>query len=250
MWDFLSTALRDPVSALLVSAERSLAAEFPQQVQARTVLSAIGSGERTFTNIAQAAGGIAGASLQRALDILMDKRVVAAELPISTRPSKDRRYRVADPYLRFWLKFLDPAMEEIERGRGDLTLARIRESWTSWRGRAIEPLVREALARLLPDENLPAAPAIGGYWTRSNDVEIDIVGADRAPIAKQLLFVGSVKWLENSPFDRHDLAALHRHRAALTFDPIPVLAVSRNGIDCEGLDAAYGPAELLAAWST
>ena len=249
MWDFLSAALNDPVSALLVSAERSLAAEFPLQVQARTVLSAIGSGERTFTNIAHAAGGIGATPLQRSLAILTDKGVIAAELPLSTRPSKDSRYRVADPYLRFWLKLLGPAMEEIERGRGDLTLRRIRENWTSWRGRAVEPLIREALARLLPDANLPAAPAIGAYWTRTNDVEIDIVGADRAPIAKELLFVGSVKWLENSPFDRHDLAALHRHRAALTPEPVPVVAISRSGIDCKGLDAEYGPAELIAAWS-
>ncbi|MFR9751089.1 hypothetical protein ACL02S_08635 [Nocardia sp. 004] len=72
---------------------------------------------------------------------------------------------------------------------------------------------------------------------------------DRAPIARELLFVGSVKWLENSPFDRHDLVALHRHCAALTPDPVPVLAVSRSGADCAGLDAVYGPAELLEAWS-
>jgi len=231
-----------------VSAERSLAAEFPQQAQARTVLSAIGSGERTFSNIARAAGGISATPLQRALRLLAEKRVIAAELPLSTRPSKDRRYRVADPYLRFWLKLLGPAMPEIERGRGDLTLRRIRGSWTSWRGRTVEPLVREALARLLPAADLPAAPAIGGYWTRTNDVEIDIVGADRAPIAKELLFVGSIKWLENSPFDQHDLASLQRHRAALTPEPVPLVAVSRSGIACTGLDAAYGPADLLAAW--
>jgi AAA+ ATPase superfamily predicted ATPase len=250
MWDFLSAALSDPLSALLVSAERSLAAEFPLQVQARAVLSAIGSGERTFTNIARAAGGIGATPLHRSLAILTDKRVIAAELPLSTRPSKDSRYRVADPYLRLWLKLLGPAMGEIERGRGDLTLRRIRENWTSWRGRTVEPLIRESLARLLPDEKLPAAPAIGAYWTRTNDIEIDIVGADRAPIAKELLFVGSVKWLESSPFDNHDLAALYRHRAALTLDPVPVVAISRSGTNCTGLAAAYGPSELLAAWSS
>jgi AAA+ ATPase superfamily predicted ATPase len=249
IWDFLGEALADPVSALLVSAERSLAAEFPPTVQARAVLSAIGSGERTFSNIARAAGGIGATPLQRALNLLTEKRVVAAELPVSLKPSKDRRYRVADPYLRFWLKSLGPSMGEIERGRGDLTLERIRQNWTSWRGRAVEPLIRESLIRLLPDAHLPAAPAVGGYWTRTNDVEIDLVGADRAPIAKELLFVGSVKWLENSPFDRHDLAALHRHRAALTADPVPVAAVSRSGIDCKGLDTVYSPADLLAAWS-
>ncbi|MET7354370.1 hypothetical protein ABZT42_41980 [Streptomyces mirabilis] len=72
--------------------------------------------------------------------------------------------------------------------------------------------------------------------------------ADHAPIAKKLFFVGSMKWLEQSPFDRHDLAALHRHRAALTDEPVPVVAVSRGGVDCSGLDAVYGPGDLLTAW--
>lgn len=246
--DFLADALGNPVSPLLVSAERSLAAEFPQQAQAGAVLSAIGSGERTFGNIAKAAGGIGATPLQRALSLLVHKRVVAAELPLSTRPSRDRRYRVEDPYLRFWLHFVQPHMAEIERGRGDLTLERIRQGWTAWRGRAVEPLVREALARLLPDGAVPAAPAVGGYWTRTNDVEIDIVGADRAPVARRLLFVGSIKWLERSAFDRHDMAALLRRRAALTDEPIPTVAASRSGFACEGLDGAYGPDDLLRAW--
>ncbi len=67
---------------------------------------------------------------------------------------------------------------------------------------------------------------IGGYWTRSNDVEIDLVGADRQPVAKELLFLGSVKWLENSTFDSHDRAALQKHRAAITDEPVPLVAVS------------------------
>jgi AAA+ ATPase superfamily predicted ATPase len=250
MWEFLDAALDNPISALLVSAERSLAAEFPPQAMGREVLRAIGTGERTFTNIARAAGGIAHSTLTRAADLLIDKHVVAAELPLSLHPSKERRYRVADPYLRFWLAFLDPHMAEIERMRGDLTLARIRERWTSWRGRAVEPMIREALARILPDGASPAAPVVGGYWTRSNDVEIDLVGADREPVAKQLLFLGSIKWLETSPFDAHDLAALQKHRAALTDDPIPLVAVSRSGVNCSGLQATYGPEDLLGAWRT
>jgi hypothetical protein len=36
-----------------------MAAEFPQAAQPRRVLAIIGSGERTFGNIANAAGGIA-----------------------------------------------------------------------------------------------------------------------------------------------------------------------------------------------
>ncbi len=47
---------------------------------------------------------------------------------------------------------------------------------------------------------------MGGYWTRSNDPEIDLVGVDRSPIAKKVTMTGSIKWLENKPFDARDLA--------------------------------------------
>ena len=249
MWEFLTDSLNNPTSPLLVSAERSLAAEFPSHIQANTVLAAIGSGERTFGNIARASGDLAATPLNRSLATLIDKRIVAAELPLSTRSSKERRYQITDPYLRFWLQFLGNAMPEIERGRVDLILDRIRRSWTAWRGRAIEPLLREALARRLPDDSLPSAPAIGSYWTRTNNIEIDIGGADRAPIAKKLLFVGSIKWLERSTFDDHDLAALLRHRALLTDELILVVAISRAGTSCAGLDASYGPDELIESWA-
>ncbi|WP_407676793.1 ATP-binding protein [Phytohabitans aurantiacus] len=248
LWTFLQAELANPVSALLVSAERSLAAEFPDSANAREVLAAIGSGERTFTNIARAAGGIAHTSLTRSTDVLMAKRMVASELPVWTRPSKERRYRVTDPYLRFWLRFIGPYLPEIERLRGDVTLRRIRDGWTAWRGRAIEPLLRESFARLLPDGSLPAAQVVGAYWNRSSTIEIDIVGADREPVAKEVYFLGSIKWLERSPFDSHDLAALQKHRAALTDEPVPLVAVSRSGVTATSVDAVYGPDKLLTAW--
>ncbi|GAA3854453.1 hypothetical protein GCM10022227_09910 [Streptomyces sedi] len=51
-----------------------------------------------------------------------------------------------------------------------------------------------------------------------------------------------------SPLDAHDLAAPHKHRAALTDEPIPLVAASRNGTACSGLQAVFGPDELLRAW--
>ncbi|MFE1593277.1 ATP-binding protein [Nocardia sp. NPDC058705] len=248
VWAFLNRELADPVSPLIVSAQLSLAAEFPDHTLARQVLSAIGSGERTFTNIARAAGGLAGTSLTRALNLLVDKGIVAGELPIGLTPSKERRYRITDSYLRFWLTFLGPYLSELDRLRSDLTVDRIRRGWTSWRGRAVEPLIRDSLARLLPAEGIPAAPAIGGYWTRTNDVEIDIVGADREPVAKELTFLGSIKWLENSPFDIHDLTELQNHRFRLTDAHIPLIAVSRSGVSTDHLAASFSPADLIAAW--
>ncbi|MFG1910934.1 ATP-binding protein [Kribbella sp. NPDC048928] len=247
--EYLEQALRRPTSALLVSGERALAAEFPTEAQARLVLSTIGHGERTFTSIARASGDLNPGAAKRALGILTARRIVAAELPLSARPSRETRYRIDDPYLRFWLSFVGPGIPMIERGRGDRVLETIRTNWTTWRGRAIEPVVREALRRLT-DESLPAGTdAVGGYWTRTNDPEIDIVGADRAPIAKQITVVGSIKWLENKPFDQRDLARLIRHRSQLpgADDVTPLLAVSRHG--CTARDVVHiSPDVLISAW--
>jgi uncharacterized protein len=250
LWEYLEAAVKRPTSALIVSGERALAAEFPTEAQARTVLSAIGHGERTFSLIGRAAGGLNPGALSRSLDILASKRLVEARLPLSTQPSKETRYYVADPHLRFWLSFIGPNMPTIERGRGDQVLAAIKEKWDSWRGRAIEPIVRQSLL-CLPAGALPTeTDAVGGYWTRSNDPEIDLVGADRAPIAKKITMVGSIKWLENKPFDGRDLARLIVHRSQLpgADDRTPLLAVSRTGATAVGDVTVLSPDDLLAAW--
>ena len=246
----LEETIPDPTSALLVSGERALASEFPAESQARAVLQAIGSGARSFALIARAAGGLPQASLQRALRLLIAKRVVEAQTPLSTTPSRETRYLVADPHLRFWLAFLGPHLSEIDRGRGDLVLNRIRASWTTWRGRAVEPVVREGLRRM-SDGILPTGThEIGGYWTRTNDPEIDLVGADRSPVAGRISFVGSVKWHEQRPFDTHDLARLSIHRSRLpgADESTPLLVVSRTGSTLQGL-TVIDPEDLVAAFA-
>jgi hypothetical protein len=176
-------------------------------------------------------------------------RALPTDRPLSTQPSREVRHQVDDPHLRFWLSFLGPNAPTIERGRGDLVLKQIRNSWTSWRGRAIEPVVREALWRIGP-EVLPAGTdVIGGYWTRTNDPEIDLVGADRGPVAKKITCVGSIKWQEGRPFDRHDLARLHVHRSKLpgADETVPLIAVGRAGVEAPDVIRLL-PEDLLAAW--
>jgi AAA+ ATPase superfamily predicted ATPase len=246
--EYVRQGVTDPTSALLVSGERAVAAEFPPDALARRVLSAVGSGERTFTAIQRAAGDIQQASLNRALQILVAKRVVVADRPLSVRASRETRYRVTDPYLRFWLAYLGPGLAEIERGRGDAVHARIRAGWTSWRGRAVEPVIREALERL-PHPGAAGRGVVGGYWTRSNDPEVDVVIADRGPVADRIHAVGSIKWLANQRFDGRDLARLLTHRAQVpgADDETGLVVVSRSG--CSVDVPCLGPAELLRAWA-
>ncbi|WP_406374351.1 AAA family ATPase [Streptomyces sp. NBC_00647] len=253
--DFLRAAFANPLSPLLVAGELSLLGEFPEASHSRAVLEAVGSGERTFSAIAAQAGG-AGAlpsgTLSPLLALLQTKRVLAADLPLSGKPdSKNKRYRIADPYLRFWLAFLARAIPLIERGRGDLAWERIERSWSTWRGRAVEPLIRESLLRLMPNDEWPETEAIGGWWNRRNNPEIDLVGADREPAARKVQFVGSVKWLETQRFGRHEYDTLVRDMLAVpgASPDTPLVAVSRCGVvDDLPLTAHWGPEDLVRAW--
>ncbi|MEH0980926.1 hypothetical protein [Micromonospora sp. CPCC 205556] len=75
---------------------------------------------------------------------------------------------------------------------------------------------------------------------------IDLVGADREPVARRITFVGSVKWLESRPFDAHDLGRLVVHRSRLPGTD-ELVAVSRSGTVVEGV-RVLSPEDLLTAW--
>jgi uncharacterized protein len=252
--EFLSDQLTDPLSPLLIAGQLTMLGEFPEATRARAVLEAIGSGERTFGTIAQAAGGssaLPSGALTPILAQLIARDVVAADRPLSTANSdRDKRYRVADPYLRFWLAFLSRAGAEAERGTGERSVHRVLRSFPSWRGRAVEPIVRAALTRLLPDDRWPEANEVGGWWNRQNNPEIDLVAVDRMPATRSVTFVGSIKWLEQRAFDERDLSALASGARQIPgAEQASLVAVSRAGT-APGLDLdhAWSPADLVDAW--
>lgn len=252
--EFLTASARSSTSALVVAGTRALDGELGETSLARQVLSAIGGrGERTFTGIQQAARGapLNAASLTTSLRLLQDKRIVAADEPLSTRSGRrDRRYRIADPALRFWLAFVEPALSEIDRGRGDLAVTRFDASYASWRGRAIEPVVRDALQRLLPDDRWPAVSSVGGWWPRNNVPEIDLVGADQPHSADTVSFVGTVKWRRKGPVTGSEVTALARSATVVPGVDVgtALVAVCPTGGDADGLAQVWSAEYLLRAW--
>jgi AAA+ ATPase superfamily predicted ATPase len=247
---FLSAQLGDENAEVITTGQRILDAEFPADLQASIVLRAVGSGERTFTAIADKSG-IGASSLTRALQALTQKQVIAVDQPLSLSPAtKLSRYRVADPYLRFWLRFVEAGIADVRRGRPDLTISRIKRDWPDYRGRAIEPIVREALTRLAADHPaLGGAEAVGGWWPRGNIPEVDLVGIAPAHRPKRVPFIGSIKWRESSPFDSADLASLAQHRADVpgAGDAALVAVARRSGCTAKP-DAFFSATDLLQAW--
>lgn len=246
--NFVAEQLTDSTSPLVVVGERVLNAEFPPATQAREVVTAIGSGETTFSNLGRRTD-INQGSLSRTLGALTrDLRVVAVERPLSAAPSRLSRYVIDDNYLRFWLRFVAGRMELVLRGRGALAAAEVAAAWPEYRGRAVEPLVRRSIERLLPDERFGAARHVGSYWTRTGDVEVDLIGSPDREAPADITFVGSVKWRDRAPFSRADMLHLAAQRAAVPgADKAPLVGVARTEVAGE-VDVALVAEDLLAAW--
>ena len=97
---------------------------------------------------------------------------------------------------------------------------------------------------------------VGGWWNRQFNPEVDLVGADQAPVARHLYFVGSVKWV-GTPFDDHDYAEMMRGAVQVpgfTLGETGVAVVSLSGL-AEGrsrasLSLVWGADEVLASWQS
>jgi AAA+ ATPase superfamily predicted ATPase len=255
----LGEQFADPDAPLVSVGRRILDAEFPGQVQARTVLTVIGAGERTYASIANAAD-VGSGNLRRSLALLeREKRVITADVPLSAAPSGETRYSVSDPYLRFYLRFIDPSLADIIRGRGASVIGRVQRDWQAYLGKAVEPFVRHSLERLTGDR-LFGATRIGGYWTRTNTPKVDLVGVDDDGPPKVRL-AGSIKWRANARFTASDANSLRITAVpnlvgskagvpGVTLET-PLIGVSRSGFaPGHGLSATLGPEDLIAAWHT
>lgn len=258
--EYLADQVEFPESPLFTVGAQMIASEFPSPDQTRRVLTAIGHGSRSFRNIATTAGAdpatpVSSGALTPILHRLTEKGAVAADEPLATLPGNGGKlFRIADSYLRLYLAVLADAHADSRRGRADLALARFTRQWASWRGRAVEPLVREALSQAEAAEGFPwrGAVEVGGWWPRNFNPEIDLVGADRAPRARRVHYTGSVKWL-GTPFDRRDLAKLTADAAQ-----VPGAAPGETGLAVVSLsgiapgvhaDLMWGPDDLLEAWN-
>lgn len=257
--EFAERECADPASPLFGVPEAALLAEFPAPDVTRRVIEAVGGGNRTHANIASEAGSRTGAISSGTLTpvlrrLVEDKHVLAIDEPLSLRATKPALYRIADSSLRFYLAIGRAAHDLSKRGRAEAAAGLVMRRWPSWRGRAVEPAIREALSIASADLPWPEATVVGGWWNRAFDPEIDLVGADRGPVARRLWYAGSVKWLDH-PFGSRDLAALQRGAYQVPgFEPgeTALIGVSRAGFtDSAAADLAlcWLPEDIVGAYT-
>ena len=178
-----------------------------------------------YSSLGKLAGalGMDKTNLTKYLSVLETLGFVKHVVPYGQR--RKGIYQVADNYMWFWLKFVLPNQSDLELGRVDAVVERIRHELEMHLGLVLEELTRRLIAEgVIP---LPFKPSYVGQWWRGGE-QIDVVALDD----RNALFA-EVKWGRATT---HDLDALieKSQRVDVGHRKRHYLVVAREG-DVEGL---------------
>jgi len=160
-----------------------------------SVLAALAEGRTRIGEIAQRALG-PGTSSQASfyLKTLQDLRLVERRVPITeTSPGKSRKglYRIVDPFLRFWMRFVYSEASAVEGGEaGEVIEQVLRPVWSDFVAPVFEQICRQHVRRSPQDLGLEWRPAVVGSWW-SPQGELDLVATDSR---RTRLLCGECKW--------------------------------------------------------
>jgi AAA+ ATPase superfamily predicted ATPase len=158
------------------------------------LLQAIGAGYHTPKEIGDASL-VSQSHLSAYLNTLQELRLVKRRLPATLttaqqRRSRQGRYHLSDPYLRFYFRFLAPHLDTLAF-TPDRVLEHIQKELRAFVGQtAFEELSQEWLAERGRLGQLPFRPqAIGQHWSRHVQVDVVAINWDSRD-----LLLGECKW--------------------------------------------------------
>lgn len=154
------------------------------------ILEAIAGGRTRSNEIAQVTG-VPVTSLTFYLRTLQEMDLIERSVPATEQQpdkSKSGVYHIADPFFRFWFRFVYPSRSLLERGETSLVLRKIMAEIDQFTGPAFEGICREYIWRLHSAGDLGFTPRmVGRWWNRREELDIVAVGEGD-------LLVGECKW--------------------------------------------------------
>ncbi|MCH7660141.1 MAG: ATP-binding protein [Euryarchaeota archaeon] len=188
----LSTVL-SPTAILYTEPEFLLRTELRTPARYMSILEAVATGHTTPNEIAGATG-IDSGPLSKYLQTLRRLRLLDREVPVtaSKKQSKRSHYGVADRFLRFWFRYVEPNRSSIEEAPGMVFDETIEPTLPDHVATTFEEVCREAVWEGVRRGEFDPYSEIGSWWYGED--EIDIVGL--APDDERLL-LAECKWTAN-----------------------------------------------------
>lgn len=203
-----------------------------------SVLRAIAAGRTRVGQISERSG-ISTSRVSQMLELLRNLWLVEKQFPVTvTNPERSKQsfYRITDPYLRFWFRFVLPAQGRLADARGANRHLRGRvlpalDEFVS--APAFEEICQQWLLRTIDAAN------VGWWWGKlrerrsgrphSTEGEVDVAAVDDAG---QIIALGACRWTAGAlPYsEKAKLDAIADH--LLPDGPSPDLYFfARNGVD-------------------
>ena len=156
------------------------------------ILAAIAAGKRKLSEILNATG-LSGPTVNKYLSVLQGLGLVVREVPATERqPEKSRKglYGIADPFVRFWFRFVLPQRALLETGRSAEASLRVDSKLDSFAASAYEAICCQEVNHGLLDETTGRRwERAARWWTRN--AEIDLIA--QTEDCTSVLF-GEAKW--------------------------------------------------------
>jgi len=184
------TEILSPTAVLYNEPEFLLRTELRNPARYMSILEAIATGHTTPNEIAGATG-IDSGPLSKYLQTLRRLRLIDREVPVtaSAKQSKRSQYRVADEFLRFWFRFVEPNRSSIREAPDIVYDGTVRPNLPDHVATTFEDVCREVVWEAIRRGDIGPYSEVGRWWYGED--EIDIVGL--APDADRVLFV-ECKW--------------------------------------------------------
>lgn len=155
------------------------------------VLSAIARGATQFGRVQQATGLERG-SLSFHLRTLMDLEWIERERPFGDESDRRALYRIADPFLRFWYRFVRPLGSELQFADArEVFKTHVEPYLPDYMGLSVfEDICRQWLERNGREKLGVTLRHTGRWWNRDGSNEIDVV----AELDGGAYLFGECKW--------------------------------------------------------
>jgi AAA+ ATPase superfamily predicted ATPase len=161
-------------------------------VQASSILMLVGQGCHRLSEIAARMGKPA-TSLTRPLSNLQELGLIAREIPFGAdeRNGKKSLYRLADPFLSFWFRFVQPYRSLLESGSVSSVYRMISPTFHQHTAEVFEVLARRCVPRLvIAEQEWGSARRWWGSGISGQQMEIDVVAES---LDGKNLLLGEVK---------------------------------------------------------
>ena len=175
--------------------------DLTQTTLSSTLLSLIGNGVNRLSEIAGKMGKVS-TELSRPLGKLISLGFVERDIPFGESPRSTKRsiYKVADPFMSFFYRYVIPNRSLIGLGRSEMVCRLIESSLSEFVGARWEILCRHAVSGNVIDGTI--WNVAGRWWgsvSRDKSVELDVVAESQD---KKRVLIGECKWTEGEYAER------------------------------------------------